>query len=61
MDNHHGVHVFLVGSHRDLFLRPLVFNTFVNALKENIKIIFDNMRRYCIQKVAAVGFINRKW
>lgn len=61
MDNHHGVHVFLVGSHRDLFLRLLVFNTFVNALKENIKIIFDNMRRYCVQKAAAVGFIKRQW
>lgn len=38
------MHVFLVVSHRDLFLRPLVFNTFVNALKENIKIIFDKVQ-----------------
>lgn len=61
MGNHHGVHVFLVGSHRELLLRPLGFSTFINALKENIKIIFDKVCGYCIQEPDAGGFMNGAW
>lgn len=59
MGNHRGVLVFLVGPHRDLFLRPLVFSTSINASDENIKIIFDKVCRYCVQRTDAFGFKSR--